>query len=70
MIKFVITEDGKHSLEAVGGMSTLCADVTVLIKQIYESFKAADESAAKAFVNSLVICLLDPDSPFFQEVKK
>lgn len=69
MIKYVITEEGKQFLEAVGDIDTLSANVMVLIKRIYDSFKSADERDAKAFVYSLVICLTNPDSPLFQEVK-
>ena len=70
MIKYEIDMKGRSKLVAMGNTDTLSADVMVLIKRLYDSHKSAGEEVAQAFVQNIVSCLLDEDSPLYQEVKQ
>lgn len=70
MIKYEIDRVGGHVIAVSGTLTELQADVTVLIAEIYLHIKAGSEERAKVFLDGLVTCLSDPNSPFFEEVKK
>ena len=68
MIKFEIDSSGNSTLTAEGSGAEFSAGVAILIRRLYDEIYlngTADE--ANEFVSSLILSLVDPESPLFED---
>lgn len=68
MLKYEHSEE-KFELEFKGNVAEICADVTFMIREVYQGITKDEPEVAKAF-RDMVICVVgNPDGPVWTDPK-